>query len=105
VHVIVQNLAVSPTKRKSLSTRPEDRLRRLIADPSVSLEGMLSEFERERPTAQSTVEAIMFAVRERGVDALTNHAPTAERLERCDGAACAQINKRIAKIVSNRGQG
>src|SRR5262249_8216256 len=77
------------------------RLRRLIADPKVSLEGMLSEFSRERPTPQSTVEAILYDVRPRGVAAL-NDPQNVERLARCDEAAKAQINKRIEKILSEK---
>jgi len=39
----------------------------------------------------------MHAVRERGVAAL-KEAVTAERLERCDAKARAEINKRIEKL-------
>jgi hypothetical protein len=46
------------------------------------------------PTPQSTIEAILFAVRERGLDALKEPA-NKERLSRCDQAARAQIEKRI----------
>jgi hypothetical protein len=74
------------------------RLRRLIADPKISLEGLLGEFARERGTPQSTVESIMMAVRERGVAALSE-PDIAERLERCDAAAREQINRRIAKLT------
>jgi hypothetical protein len=49
------------------------------------------------PTPQVTVEAIMFAVRERGLDALKEPA-TRERLLRCDANARAQITRRIEKM-------
>jgi hypothetical protein len=49
------------------------------------------------PTPQATVEAVMFAVRERGLAALIE-GDTIERLSRCDTAAHAQINSRIAKL-------
>jgi hypothetical protein len=51
--------------------------------------------ETDRPTPEVVIEAIMFAVRERGLAALKEPA-TAERLERCDAAAKAKIEQRIA---------
>jgi len=53
------------------------------------------------PTPQATVEAIMFAVRERGLTALKD-AANVERLARCDQAARAQINHRIARLIEHR---
>jgi len=53
-------------------------------------------------TAQATVEAIMVAVRERGVAALKD-AANVERLARCDQAARAQINQRIARLIEHKG--
>jgi hypothetical protein len=51
------------------------------------------------PTPQSTVEAIMFAVCERGDAALKERA-TIERLAQCDEAATVEINKRIEKLFA-----
>jgi hypothetical protein len=52
-------------------------------------------------TPQTTVEAIIFAVRARGVAALKE--PTnIERLSRCDDAARTEINKRIAKLIAQK---
>jgi hypothetical protein len=48
-------------------------------------------------TPQTTVEAIMVAVRERGLAAL-EEAPTVERLVRCDQVARRQINERITRL-------
>lgn len=48
-------------------------------------------------TPQVTIEAIMYSVRARGVEALKEPA-TVERLERCDEAAKQQINQRIAVL-------
>jgi hypothetical protein len=50
-----------------------------------------------RPTPEVTIEAIVYAVRERGVSAL-KEPENLERLSRCDEAARAQINQRIAKL-------
>ena len=50
-----------------------------------------------RPTPQTTIEAIMYCVRERGLAALKEPA-NVERLSRCDAAAKAEINRRIARI-------
>jgi hypothetical protein len=52
---------------------------------------------RRWPTPQSTIEAVMHAVRARGVDALQEPA-TLERLLQCDGTAKAEINRRIAAL-------
>lgn len=50
-----------------------------------------------RPTPQTTIEAVMYSVRQRGLAAL--HEPaTIERLGRCDEAARQQINERIEKL-------
>jgi hypothetical protein len=54
-------------------------------------------FNRECPTPQATIEAIMFAIRARGVAALKEPA-TKERLSRCDASALAQIDQRITKF-------
>ena len=51
-----------------------------------------------QPTPQATIEAIMFCVRERGVQALKEPANIV-RLSCCDGAAKAQLNARIEKWV------
>jgi hypothetical protein len=53
--------------------------------------------QRNRPTPQTVVEAILHCVRERGVAALKEPA-NIERLSRCDEAARGQINQRIAKL-------
>jgi hypothetical protein len=52
-------------------------------------------------TPQTTVEAIMLSVRERGLDALKEPA-NRERLLRCDEAAKAQINERIGRLVEQK---
>jgi hypothetical protein len=48
-------------------------------------------------TPQTTVEAIMVSVRERGLAAL-EEAATVERLVRCDQVARRQINERITRL-------
>jgi hypothetical protein len=53
-------------------------------------------------TPQATVEAIMVAVRERGLAAFKD-AANVERLARCDQAARAQINRRIARLLEQKG--
>lgn len=51
-----------------------------------------------RPTPQTTIEAILYCVRGRGLAALSEPA-NIERLRRCDAAARQQINERIAKMA------
>ena len=50
-----------------------------------------------RPTPQTTVEAILYSVRERGIAALKEPA-NQERLHRCDAAARRLINERIDRL-------
>ena len=68
---------------------------------TMSLDTLWTELNdpRYRPTPQSTIEAIMFAVRERGLEAL-NEPETLERLRWCDEAAHKQINERIEKLLA-----
>jgi hypothetical protein len=83
-----------------VETPPEQlaRLRRLMAS-NLSLDQLWRELNdpKKRPTPQTTVKAILHCVRERGVAALKEPA-NLERLSRCDEAARAQINQRIAKL-------
>ena len=73
------------------------RLRRLMSD-NVSLERTWAELNYSRNrTPQVTIEAMMHAVRERGLAALKEPA-TAERIEPCDAVARAEINQRIEKL-------
>jgi hypothetical protein len=51
----------------------------------------------QRPTPQTTIEAILYCVRQRGLTALRD-AANIERLRQCDAAAKRQINERIAKL-------
>jgi hypothetical protein len=59
-----------------------------------------AEKRRPRPTPRSTIEAIMWTVRERGPSALYEPA-NIERLGRCDDAAIAEIDARVRKLESN----
>jgi hypothetical protein len=79
-----------------------DRLARLhrLMERNVHLDRAWAELNNldARPTPQVTVEAIMYCVRERGLDALKEPA-NIERLSRCHEPAKAQINKRIARLL------
>jgi hypothetical protein len=55
-----------------------------------------------RPTPQTTIEAVMWTVREGGLKALREPA-NQERLGRCDAAARAQINRRIEGLIAAGG--
>jgi hypothetical protein len=50
------------------------------------------------PTPQVTVEAVMYAIRARGLSALKEVA-TKERLSCCDRAARDEINRRIGAML------
>jgi hypothetical protein len=73
-------------------------LRRLM-QPDVTLDQACKEINdpQQRPTPRVVVEAVMLAVRQRGLAALREPA-VVERLERCDRAAREEINQRIEKL-------
>ena len=54
-----------------------------------------------RPTPQVVIEAVMYAVRTRGLAAFKEPA-NIERLSRCDAEARAQINKRIEALLGKK---
>jgi hypothetical protein len=54
---------------------------------------------RPQRTPQTTIEAIMYVVRERGVAALKEPA-NIERLLLCDDAARTEINERIGRLIA-----
>jgi hypothetical protein len=91
--------------------RVEARKPRLRRNPRIpanwqemSLDALYQHFNKTRPTPQTTVEAILHCVRERGVAALKEPA-NIERLSRCDAPARTQIKARIAKLgISTNGQ-
>jgi hypothetical protein len=60
---------------------------------------LCDQLTRGRGTPRSTVEAVVWAVRERGVAVLKEPA-NIERLTRCDATARTEINKRIASLIA-----
>jgi hypothetical protein len=66
-------------------------------DQGESLGAAYERMLRNRPAPQVTIETVLYCVRERGLAALKQPA-NLERLSRCDEAARAQINERIAKL-------
>ena len=64
---------------------------------TMSLDALYRALNNFRATPQTTVEAIMVTVRERGLAAL-KEAATVERLVRCDQVARLQINERITRL-------
>jgi len=69
---------------------------------TMSIDALYRALNTRGSTPQATVEAIMIAVRERGLAALKD-AANVERLARCDQAARAQINRRIARLIEHKG--
>ena len=74
-----------------------ERLRALLCD-DVSLVSAWTLIQKRHATCQVTIEALWQSIRENGVEALTDFA-NQERLRRCDAAAIAEINRRIAKLM------
>ena len=68
----------------------------------MSIDALYRALNTRGSTPQATVEAIMVAVRERGVAALKD-AANVERLGRCDQVTRAQINQRIARLIEHKG--
>jgi len=64
---------------------------------ALSIDQLWYLLNRERPTPKTTIDAIMYSVRERGLAALKESA-NIERLQRCDDAAKSEINRRIARL-------
>ena len=64
---------------------------------TMSIDALYRTLNNFRATPQTTVEAIMLAVRERGLAAL-KEAANVERLVRCDQVARRQINERITRL-------
>jgi hypothetical protein len=82
--------------------------RRSRADQSIphdwdrmSLDALWEFFNRRRPTPQTSIEAVMLCVRERGIAVLEEPA-NLERLSRCDASARAEINARIARLIEEK---
>src|SRR5262249_31964673 len=67
-----------------------------------SIDAIYRDLNKPSAIPQTTVEAIMVAVRERGLAALKD-AANVERLARCDQATRAQINQRIARLIEHKG--
>jgi hypothetical protein len=87
-------------ERKARREQPSHRPTHVPPDwVFMSLDALWQRFNERRPTPQSTIEAIMYCVRERGVAAL-KEATNIERLARCDAAARAEINRRIARLIA-----
>jgi hypothetical protein len=63
----------------------------------MSIDALYRDLNKPSATPQATVEAIMVAVRERGLAALKD-AANVERFHRCDRSARAQINERITRL-------
>jgi hypothetical protein len=68
----------------------------------MSLGALWGYFNRPHKTPQTTIEAVLHSVRERGLEALTEPANIA-RLSGCDEMARAEINKRIARLFAAEG--
>ena len=64
---------------------------------NMSLGALWEQLNNPRRTPQSTIEAILVAVRTRGLAALREQA-NLERLRRCDAKAQAEIDRRIDKL-------
>jgi hypothetical protein len=68
----------------------------------MSLGALWDHLNRPRKTPQSTIEAVIFSVRERGVAALEEPA-NIERLLECDDDSRIEINERIARLLAAKG--
>jgi hypothetical protein len=67
----------------------------------LSLDALWQQLNARRTTPQTTIEAILYCVREFGLKAL-KEPKNIERLSQCDRAAREQIDRRIEKLISNK---
>jgi hypothetical protein len=65
----------------------------------MSLGALWDHLNRPRKTPQSTIEAVIHSVRERGVAALIEPA-NIERLLECDDDTRIEINEKIARLIA-----
>jgi hypothetical protein len=65
----------------------------------MSLGALWDHFNRPRKTPQTTIEAVIYSVRARGVAALKEPANT-ERLLECDDDSRIEIIQRIARLIA-----
>jgi hypothetical protein len=91
----------SPGRREAAKEYHEQRAGQVLTlvGDDISLERAYAEINdpRKCPTPRSTIDAVMYCVRERGLVAL--HEPqNQQRLVTFDVAACRQLNERIAKL-------
>jgi hypothetical protein len=71
-----------------------------VADNVISYERAWFLLRKGLPTPKATLDAIKFALREHGLSALEEPA-TKQRLELCDRAAVADLDKFIQKEFPN----
>ena len=72
-----------------------------MLDDSVSLDGAYAEINTHRHRAAvSTIEALMFALRERGTAALAE-GPVRERLAQLDRAQVLQVGDRLQRLQAH----
>jgi hypothetical protein len=91
-------IRVSPDNSNS---RKENRVPRLPHNwEGMSLDALWQHLNSARATPQTTIEAILHCVRERGLKAFKEPA-NIERLRRCDAAAMTQIDARLIKSKGN----
>jgi hypothetical protein len=82
------------------STRQAERSAVLSEDwHQMSLGALWDHLNRTHRTPQTTIEAVVHSVRERGVPALKEPA-NIERLLECDDDSRIEINERIARLIA-----
>jgi hypothetical protein len=89
-------------ERQAQESRRDDRIPENWE--AMSFGELYEHLNSQRPTPQTTIEAILYCVRERGVAAL-DEPKNIERLQSCDDAALAQINHRIGKLMKGEARG
>ena len=77
-----------------------EQLRAIVADNVISYERAWSLLRKGLPTPKATIDAIKFALREHGLSALEEPA-TKQRLQICDEAAVADLDRFIKKEFPN----
>jgi hypothetical protein len=90
--------AVSAVSDRKAAARPQDPrilpARRLLADEDISYERANAEFMRERPTPETTVDALVYSLR-RGIAAELTKPDTLRRLSELDKGQLKAICRRL----------
>jgi hypothetical protein len=101
VMCFVEQTSANHTIPKARRSTPQAERGAVLPEDSheMSLSALWDHLNRTHRTPQTTIEAVVHSVRERGVAALKEPA-NIERLLECDDDSRIEINERIARLIA-----